>query len=119
MLQVFGIPNCDTVKKARRFLDDRNVPYEFNNFKKSPPTLDQLKNWESQVGEELVNKRGRTFRQIKDDYEVLGQAKRLELLQNQTSAIKRPIIESQGKVLALGFDESDLSKVLLEKPPAS
>jgi arsenate reductase-like glutaredoxin family protein len=49
----------------------------------------------------------------------LGQAKRLELLQNQTSAIKRPIIESQGKVLALGFDESDLSKVLLEKPPAS
>ena len=119
MLQVFGIPNCDTVKKARRFLDDRNVTYQFNDFKKTPPTLEQLKSWNSQVGEELVNKRGRTFRQIKENYEILGSAERLELLQNQTSAIKRPIIESQGKILALGFDESKLSKVLLEKPSAS
>lgn len=119
MLQVFGIPNCDTVKKARRFLDAQKYPYEFNDFKKSPPTLEQLRNWEAQVGDELVNKRGRTYRQIKEDYESLERDQRLGLLQQQTSAIRRPLILFNDKVLAVGFDEKTLSKVLLENLPAS
>lgn len=119
MLRVYGIPNCDTVKKARRFLDAQKVPYEFYDFKKQAPTLEQLKSWEGQIGDDLVNKRGRTYRQIKEDYEKLGGSRRLELLQKETSAIKRPLIELEGRVLAIGFKEDTLSKVLLENLLAS
>lgn len=119
MLQVFGIPNCDTVKKARRYLDAQKLTYEFNDFKKQPPTLEQLRSWEAQVGDELVNKRGRTYRQIQEEYEKREGDQRLELLQLQTSAIKRPLIELDGKVLAVGFKEVSLSKVLLENLSAS
>lgn len=112
MLRVFGIPNCDTVKKAKRFLDESGVNYEFCNFKKEPPTMQQLLDWEKQVGEDLVNKKGRTFRLIKEDFETLGQKERLKLLQTNTSAIKRPLIERDGKVLTLGFDEKKLMESL-------
>lgn len=114
MLQMFGIPNCETVKKARRYLEAREINYTFHNFKKSPPSLEQLKSWEQQLGDNLVNKRGRTYRQIKDEYQTLDHNQRLELLQQQTSAIKRPLIVLDGSVLSIGFDEASLSKVLLE-----
>lgn len=115
MLQVFGIPNCDTVKKARRFLDEHKVAYEFYDFKKGAPSLSQLEKWEEQLGEELVNKRGRTYREIKDALAKISGVERLKLIQKNTSALKRPLIVKEGKVLEKGFNEKqylDLIKAI-------
>ena len=103
--KMFGIPNCDTVKKARVALEKKKIAYEFVDFKKTPPTVDDLKRWEKVFGALPVNKKGPTFRKIKEEFEAASAKQQLELLLENTSAIKRPILESGSKVLCFGFDE--------------
>lgn len=105
MYTLYGIPNCDTIKKTKTFLDGKGVSYDFVNFKKSAPTAKNIKLWQNYLGDMPVNKRGTTFRKIKDDFEESTDTKKIKLLIDNSSAIKRPILEKDGSVMAIGFDE--------------
>jgi len=103
--KMYGIPNCDTVKKARVALEKKNIDYDFVDFKKTPPTVEDLKRWEKVFGELPANKKGPTFRKIKEQFESASHNGKINLLLQNSSAIKRPILESGNKVLCFGFDE--------------
>ena len=100
MIDLYGIPNCDTVKKARAWLDERGVAYRFHDFKKEPPSADQLSRWAQAVGwEVLLNRRGTTFRGLDEaDKADLNEAKALRLIAASPSLIKRPVIERDGAI---------------------
>jgi len=110
-MTLYGIPNCDTVKKARQFLEKNKIDYAFVDFKKAAPTAEDLKRWEKFFGELPANKKGPTFRKIKEAYEKASPTKKLELLIENTSAIKRPIVENGNKVVSIGFDEANYKKL--------
>ena len=102
---MFAIPNCDTVKKARNFLETNKIDYEFIDFKKSPPTQAQIIAWGDYFGELPVNKKGMTYRKYKDHYEALSMSEKIDFIIANTSLIKRPILVENGKTIAVGFDE--------------
>jgi Spx/MgsR family transcriptional regulator len=102
--RLFGIPNCDTVKKVRGYLDQHDLPYEFVDFKKQPPTPTDLKRWKLFMKTWPVNTKGPTYRKIREQFESANEAQKLTLLLQNTSAIKRPILEQDGVVQAVGFD---------------
>jgi arsenate reductase (glutaredoxin) len=106
---VYGIKNCNTVKSALDWLKKNNVEVEFHDYKSKGITEAKLKDWCKQVGwESLVNKRGTTWRKLEeaDQKKVTNEKNAIELMLEKTSVIKRPLIEKDGKVLALGFDEA-------------
>ena len=103
MYQLYGIPNCDTVKKARAYLAERGVVYEFVDFKKTPPTPSELARWKQALGEWPLNKRGPTFRKHQAELEQFSEGKLAAFIITHSSMIKRPILERKGKVLAFGF----------------
>ena len=105
-LQLYGIPNCDTVKKARRWLDARNEPYDFHDYKKEGVDPARLERWVDIVGwEALLNKRGTTFRKLPDsDKAEIDRAKAIVLMVDHPSMIKRPVVEHGDGVL-VGFSE--------------
>ncbi|MFJ1269716.1 Spx/MgsR family RNA polymerase-binding regulatory protein [Legionella lytica] len=105
MISMFAIPNCDTVKKARNFLEKNQVAYEFIDFKKTPPTAEQIKHWSTFAGELPVNKRGSTYRKYKEEYEALDLDEKIAFIIANVSLIKRPVLERDGKIVALGFGE--------------
>lgn len=113
MMKLYGIPNCDTVKKARTFLEKKKVAYEFVDFKKIPPVPADIKRWAAVFGGLPVNTKGPTYRKNKEEYEPLSEAKKINFLTEATSMIKRPILEKDGKPLAFGFDE-EIYKSLLK-----
>lgn len=102
--RLFGIPNCDTVKKVRRHLDSKKMTYEFVDFKKQPPTEKDIQRWKTFVGDWPVNAKGPTYRKIREQFEAAGPSQKMKLLIENSSAIKRPILEDQGVVQAIGFD---------------
>ncbi|MBI2282907.1 MAG: arsenate reductase [Bacteroidetes bacterium] len=108
MYTVYGIPNCDTVKKALTWLEAHQIPYSFHNYKKQGITAAKLKNWSSQTGwEALVNRKGTTLRKLDPEVQasITSEKAAIQLLAAHTSAIKRPLIENaDGNVTALGFD---------------
>src|SRR5690606_34166277 len=101
---LYGIPNCDTVKKARTWLDAQKVPYDFHDFKKQGVDKDRLKDWSDKAGWQiLLNKAGTTFRKLPDaDKENLTEAKARRLMLENPSMIKRPVLEKDGR-LFVGF----------------
>jgi arsenate reductase (glutaredoxin) len=103
--KVYGIRNCDTMKKAFAWLDERKVAYEFHDYKKEGIAAAKLKEWAAHGGwEKLANTRGPTWRKIPDAHKAnLDEARALALLQQNPSAIRRPIVE-QGAKLLVGFD---------------
>lgn len=113
-LLVYGIPNCNTVKKARTWLDEQGAPFVFHDYKKQGVPADRLDDWIKQVGwEVLVNRQGTTWRQLDDATKagVSDAASAKALMLKQASVIKRPVIERAGKVLAVGFDEKKAAAV--------
>lgn len=113
-MKLYGIPNCNTVKKARTWLDEHGVVYEFHNFKKSGINEDTLKQWLSQVEwEKLVNRAGMTWRGLSDaeKADVTDNASAIRLMQEKTSVIKRPVLVKDGQVLNLGFTEAAYDKL--------
>ena len=111
MYTVYGIKNCDTVKKALKKLDQMKISYEFFDFKKSPPTKELILRWRDFMGMWPVNTKGPTYRKIKDDFEKASDAKKISILVEASSAIKRPILEKKNKVLCAGFDEDIYGKL--------
>lgn len=109
---VYGIKNCNTVKKALDWLKKNKIEYEFHDYKTSGVTDAKLKEWIKQVGwESLVNKKGTTWRQLEDSIKekVSTQSAAIALMKEKTSLIKRPLIEQDGQVITLGFDEKEYS----------
>lgn len=104
-LRIYGIRNCDTMKKAFAWLDAKGVAYEFHDYKKGGVPPGKLKAWAKQVGwEKLANTRGPTWRKIPEARRAnLTEAKMLALLEENASAIRRPIVEAGAKLL-VGFD---------------
>lgn len=105
---VYGIKNCNTVKSALDWLNRNDVEFQFHDYKKSGITEGKLKAWTKQVGwESLVNKRGTTWRQLdeKTQNKVVDDQSAIALMLEKTSLIKRPLIEKDGKVLLLGFNQ--------------
>jgi arsenate reductase (glutaredoxin) len=103
-ITVYGIPNCDTVKKARIYLDGRGVAYTFHDYKKAGVETADLTRWAAQVGwERLLNKAGTTFKKLPDGDKVgIDEAKAIALMLANPSMIKRPVVEG-GKTLLVGF----------------
>lgn len=104
----YGIPNCDTVKKARAWLDANGVEYAFHDYKKHDADPDRLRAWVAAVGwEALLNRRGTTFRQLEPAQKTdLDAEKAIRLMTAQPSMIKRPVVERDGGLL-VGFDEAE------------
>lgn len=108
---LYGIANCDTVKKARRFLDERGTGYVFHDYKKAGADPALLARFVDAFGwEPIVNRRGTTWRKIDEDTRagVVDAASAIAVLQANPSAIKRPIIEMDGRWM-IGFDEASWS----------
>jgi arsenate reductase (glutaredoxin) len=111
---IYGIKNCNTVKSALAWLKEHNVAFDFHDYKSKGITDDKLKSWSRQVGwENLVNKKGTTWRQLEEAVQkrITSEKAAQALMKDKTSVIKRPLIEKDGKVIALGFDEEIYVKV--------
>ena len=116
-IDLYGIPNCDTVKTARAWLDTHERPYIFHDFKKEGANRDRLAAWADKVGWALLlNTRGTTFRQLPDnDRAGLAKDRALALMEEHPSLIKRPVLEydsAAGGGLLVGFDSDRWSKAI-------
>lgn len=102
---LYGIPNCDTVKKARAWLAGRGVDYGFHDYKKAGVDPDRLAGWVARMGwEKLLNRAGTTFRKLPDsDKAELDTARAMALMIAHPSLIRRPVVEA-GDALLIGFD---------------
>ncbi|HLV48403.1 MAG TPA: arsenate reductase [Aliidiomarina sp.] len=112
MTTLFGIKNCDTVKKARRWLDNANVNYEFQDVRDSPLTADTLQEWLGQVGETtLLNTRSTTWRNLPEhDKGERTLPRTIELLQEHPTLIKRPVlVHNQG--IEVGFKDARYAEI--------
>jgi arsenate reductase len=105
---LYGIPNCDTVKKARRWLDEAGVAHNFHDFRKNGLDADLLQSWMDNLGwEKLLNKAGTTFRKLPDDQKAdLDAAKAKALMLEQPAMIKRPVLDANGDYV-VGFKPDD------------
>lgn len=112
MIKLYGIPNCDTIKKARSWLDKHGVDYEFHNYKKQGVPEKELKAWIKQLGwEVLLNKRGTTWRQLDEDTKAkVNQASAIQIMLDNPSIIKRPVLDADGQ-LEVGFSEKNYQQV--------
>ncbi|GAA0543650.1 Spx/MgsR family transcriptional regulator [Rhizomicrobium palustre] len=101
---IYGIKNCDTMKKAFTWLEANGVAYDFHDYKKSGVTKAKLTEWCKALGwEKVINRAGPTFRKLPDeDKQDLTQAKAITLMMGNPSMIKRPIVET-GSVTEAGF----------------
>jgi arsenate reductase len=107
-MKLYGIRNCDTVKKARNWLDEQGIPYEFHDFKKDELNEAQLSQWENAVGwERLLNRRGTTWRKLSHEVrDTIDAQSAHDLMLENTSIIKRPVVEHEGSVY-VGFNAED------------
>jgi arsenate reductase (glutaredoxin) len=107
-ITLYGIPNCDTVKKARKWLDAKGVAYAFHDYKKQGADPARITGWVDKAGwEKVLNRAGTTFKKLPDaDKEGLDAKKAVTLLAANPSAIKRPIVEYPGGLL-VGFKEAE------------
>ena len=102
MYTIYGIPNCDKIKKLIKEADSKNLEYTFVDFKKNAPSVDKMLVWKNKLGSLPVNNRSRVFKEFKEDFENAEEAIKIELLQKNTSAIIRPIIEKDGELINTG-----------------
>ncbi len=112
-IEFYGIPNCDTVKKARRWLDAQGIDYAFHDYKKEGADPAKLTAWVDARGVDTVlNRRGTTWRKLPDeDKSDVDAAKAVRLLEANPSMIKRPVVEYPGGLL-VGFDEGEWAAAL-------
>lgn len=114
-MTVYGIPNCNTVKKARTWLTDHGFEYEFHDFKKQGITAEKLREWCAAFGwEKVLNKKGTTWKKLSEAQQngVKDEASAIAVLLENNSAIKRPVVERDGKAVLISFDEIQYSDLL-------
>ena len=109
---IYGIKNCDTMKKARAWLDAKGVAYDFHDYKSAGIAKEKLKGWSDKLGwETLLNRAGTTFKKLPDaDKEGITEKKALALMLAQPSMIKRPVLDVGGK-LYVGFKPEAYEKI--------
>lgn len=113
--KLYGIPNCDTVKKARTWLSNHGIETDFHDYKKEGITKEKLKQWSKEVSlETLLNKKGTTWRKLPAETQagIVKEHEAIALMMENTSLIKRPVIEMGDRIL-VGFNEEAYSKVFL------
>jgi arsenate reductase len=104
-MRVYGLKNCDTCRKARRWLDENDIAHEFIDVRENTPALAEIRRWLTAAGEALLNRRGTTWRQL-DDADKARAEKPSELpklLQEHPSLMKRPVVVN-GDTVSVGFD---------------
>jgi Spx/MgsR family transcriptional regulator len=114
-MQLFGIPNCNTVKKARDWLSLNNVAYEFHDFKKNGVSHALIEGWlTQQPWEKLVNRAGMTWRNLTDGEKaaIVDAPSAIKLMLDKSSVIKRPVLVKDGKIVCLGFTEAAYKELL-------
>lgn len=104
MITVYGIPNCDTMKKARSWLETHHIDYQFHDYKKQGITKAKLKEWCKLADWEiLLNRRGTTWRKLDDETKAgINKSSAIEIMAENPSIVKRPVIET-GDSLLVGF----------------
>lgn len=114
-LQVYGIPNCTTVKKARQWLTDQGCDYQFHDFKKAAPSLEAISAWQAAVGwDKLLNRQGQTWRKLDPAAQaaITDAASAAAFLAQQPSAIKRPVVQWPHGQITIGFSPKAWAKLL-------
>lgn len=114
-MKLYGIPNCNTVKKAQDWIKNNGLAYEFHNFKKDGITAEKLTEWFQIFGwEKVINRAGLTFKKLTKEEQaaINSESTAIAYLLNNTSAIKRPIVELNGKAILLGFKEEEYQALL-------
>jgi arsenate reductase len=113
-ITIYGIKNCDTMKKARAWLDKRGVAYSFHDYKAAGIDRERLEGWSKKVGwESLLNRAGTTFRKLPEkDKSGLDARKALALMLAQPSMIKRPVLELDGGKLLVGFSPEQYAEAV-------
>lgn len=112
MVNVYGIPNCDTVKKALSWLKENNVAFEFHDFKKGTLGVDRIKSWiKASALEKVLNKKSTAYRNLsaEDQQKTSIANEAISLMHTNTNLIKRPVVEIAGTVLH-GFNEEEYKK---------
>ena len=112
---LYGIPNCNTVKRAKDWLKENGQIFEFHDFKKKGVAVEKLQQWCETFGwEKVLNRAGLTFKKLSKEEQaaINNQEKAIAYLLNATSAIKRPIVEVDGKAILLGFKEEEYQAAL-------
>ena len=107
MLTLYGIANCDTVKKARRWLDGRGIEHVFHDYKKQGLDAGQLRAWADELGwETLLNRRGTTWRKLPETVrEGMDEARAIQLMLASPSLVRRPLLDT-GTARHVGFSET-------------
>ncbi|WP_259015980.1 arsenate reductase [Emticicia fluvialis] len=114
MLTVYGIPNCDTIKKTLDWLKANQIEFQFHDYRKEGISEEKLNDWLAQVPlEKLFNKASTSFKELPDEVKptVGDPAVAVQLMQEKTSVIKRPVVEKDGKVLAVGFKADEYKAI--------
>ena len=114
MIKLYGISNCDTVKKARNYLAQQGIDVEFHDFKKLGLDKDTARNWLTQQDwSVLINRKGLTWRNLEESVKqgVKDDSSALALMLDKTSAIKRPLLEKDGRLLYVGFDAAAYDEI--------
>ena len=114
-LQVYGIANCSTVKKARQWHTDQGQDYQFHDFKKAAPQAADITRWQQAVGwEKLLNRQGQTWRKLDaaTQASITDAASAAAFLQQQPSAIKRPVVQWPSGTITIGFNAEDWQQLL-------
>lgn len=112
MTKLYGIKNCDTMKKAFRWLDEQGVDYDFHDYKKQGIDANTIKEWLKQAPwDQLINRRGTTWRKLPEDQkENMDEALAIEVMQDNPSIIKRPVLMEKGN-LYLGFKPEQYQEI--------
>lgn len=108
-MTLYGIPNCNTVKKAQDWLKANEMEFEFHDFKKKGISPEKLTEWFNVFGwEKVINKNGLTFKKLNKEerLDINSSEKAIAYLINNPSAIKRPVLEQNGTPITIGFDET-------------
>ncbi|TBW56687.1 ArsC family reductase [Marinobacter halodurans] len=112
-MEIYGIKNCDTIKKALKWLDGAGKTYTFHDFKKEGVDGNRLAAWEKQVGwETLLNRRGTTWRKLPDDVrDNIGRDSAMAVMMDNPSIIKRPVVEL-GDQVHVGFNADEWARII-------
>jgi len=113
MIHLYGIPNCDTIKKARAWLEGRGIEYRFHDYKRDGIDEPRLRGWVDELGwEALVNRRGTTWRRLPDEVrEQMDTEAAIRIMLETPSIIRRPLLDT-GELRHLGFSETDYERLL-------
>lgn len=107
-IQVFGIPNCGTCKKALKWLEENNMAYEFINTKEKPPSKEEVGSWVKALGAKAMrNTSGKSYRALGEEKKTWSDARWIEEFSKDAMLLKRPLFVKEGKAVLVGFRGSE------------